>query len=205
MRIISSPGAAPAGITIIHNASIADVAAFEIDSELSSIIRRPAVRKSILRNLAAAPNARLTLAVRDGLIIGHSAVGPSFGRWVELPRVREVAFEVSRTWRRAGVATRLSEAANNDPAIEDEILRAFLWPSAWDTEFEGMTRTAYRDRLSAFVSRYGFRQVGTDEPEIALQDGGRLLVRVGARVPCHAVAAFTQARYLNRNRHDIAA
>jgi hypothetical protein len=192
-------------VTIIHNASIADVAACEIDPGLNSIIRRTTIRRQILAKLAAAPDARMTLAVSDGRIIGHSAAGPSFGRWLELPHVREVAFEVSRDWRHLGIASIISDRAMADPAVEDEILIGFLWPSAWDTEHARLSRIAYRDLLTRFTERYGFRTIGTDEPEIALQDGGRMIVRIGARVPGRAVTAFMDARYLNRGRHAIAA
>lgn len=204
MRTETTVYAAEVGVTIIHDASIADVTAFEIDPGLVSLIRRPVVRRAVLRDLAAAPDARLTLAVSEGRIIGHTAVGPSFGRWRDLAHVREVAFEVSRPWRHSGIASRVSAVAMADPAVEDEILLAFLWPSAWDVEFERVTRGAYRDRLTRFVQRSGFQPVGTDEPEILLQDGGRLLVRIGARVPCRAVAAFTRARYQHRNRQRAA-
>ena len=159
----------------------------------------------ICAGLAAAPDARLTLAVSDGRIIGHSASGPSFGRWLDLPRVREVAFEVSRSWRHRGIASKLTDRAMADPAVEDEILLGFLWPSAWDTEHARLSRMAYRDLLIRFTDRYGFRTMGTDEPEIALQEGGRMIVRFGSRVPCPAVATFLDARYLNRGRQPLAA
>jgi hypothetical protein len=205
MRTTSLIPVAGAAVTIIHNASVADVAAFEIDPGLTSIIRRPAVRRQILHDLAAAPDARLTLAVSDGLIIGHAAVGPSFGRWLALPHVREIAFEVSRSWRHGGIAAQIIGRAMADPAVESEILLAFLWPSAWDTEHARLSRIAYRDLLTDFIGRFGFRTIGTDEPEIAYQEGGRLLVRFGARVPCPALASFMDARYLSRNQQHIAA
>lgn len=194
-----------AAVTVIHNASVADVDAYEIDPGLDSIIRRPTVRRQILNNLAAGSDARLTVAVSGDRIIGHTAAGPSFGRWLDLPHVREVAFEVSRTWRHRGIASKLTDRAMADPAVEDEILLGFLWPSAWDTEHARLSRIAYRDLLIRFTDRYGFRTMGTDEPEIALQEGGRMIVRIGARVPCRASTAFLDARYLKRRRQSIAA
>jgi hypothetical protein len=205
MRTISIHLTANAAVTIIHNASVSDVAEYEIDPGLNSIIRRPIVRRQILNKLAADPVARLTLAVSDGRIIGHSAAGPSFGRWLDLPYVREVAFEVSRDWRHQGIAAKLTDRAMSDPAVEDEILIGFLWPSAWDTEHARLSRIAYRDLLTDFTGRYGFRTIDTDEPEIAFQDGGRMIVRIGARVPRRAVATFMDARYLNRRRQASAA
>lgn len=205
MRTTSIIHAAPAAVTIIHDATVADVAAFEVDPGLSSIIRRPVVRRQVLHDLAAAPDARLTLAVSGGSIVGHAAVGPSFGRWLTLPHVREVAFEVSRSWRHSGIASAIIGRAMADPAVEHEVLLAFLWPSAWDTEHARLSRIAYRDLLTDFIGRYGFRTISTDEPEIAFQEGGRLLARIGAQAPSTSIAAFMDARYLNRNRQHIAA
>jgi hypothetical protein len=205
MRTTSIHFVADAAVAIIHDATIADVADHEIDLGLNSIVRRPTVRRQILTRLAADPTARLTLAVSDGRIIGHSAAGPSFGRWLELSHVREVAFEVSRDWRHRGIASMISDRAMADPAVEDEILIGFLWPAAWDTEHARLSRIAYRDLLTDFTGRYGFRTMGTDEPEIAHQEGGRLIIRIGARVPCRAIASFMEARYLNRGRQQIAA
>src|SRR5688500_22622 len=99
MQTTSIISNAEPSVSVIHDATIADLAVLEIDPGLSSLMRSPTVRRTVLRNLAAHPHARLTLAVHDRRIIGHLAVGPSFGRWKDLPYVREVAFEVSRAWR----------------------------------------------------------------------------------------------------------
>jgi hypothetical protein len=205
MRTISHQPAAGDGVTIIHDASIADVSGLDIDPGLTSLMRSPTVRRSVLLKLAADPAARLTLAVHDRRIIGHLAVGPSFGRWKDLPHIREVAFEVSRDWRHRGIATRMTDIASADPEVENEIQLAFFWPSAWDLDHERLNRMSYRDLLAGFTARYGFRRVGTDEPEIRLQQGGALAARIGARVPCHAVAAFARARYQAPRRRRLAA
>jgi hypothetical protein len=205
MRSRSSVHVAGTQITIIHDASISDVVAHAIDPGLSSIVRSASARRSVLRRLAASPEARLTLAVHNGTIIGHTAAGPSFGRWLNLPHVREVAFEVARAWRRTGVATLLTETALADPAVEDEILLGFLWPSAWDTEYVGLPRTAYREMIATFCGRYGFRMVETDEPEITSQFGGALIARIGAGVPEAAVQAFDDARFERRVERRVAA
>ena len=102
-----------------------------------------------------------------------------------------------------GVLARLLNVALADPAVEDEILLAFLWPSAWDTAHERLGPAAYRERLIAIGAQHGFRPVGTDEPEIAYEGG--LIVRIGARVPCDAVVTFYRARYLRRPQRRAAA
>jgi hypothetical protein len=203
MRALQSIDTASGAVTIIHDAALADVEAYAVDPGLTSMMHSPVVRRSILRNLAAEPGARLTLAVVGGTLVGHYAIGPSFGRWQALPRVREVAFEIARGWRRLGVLGRMGDIALADPAVEDEIVLAFLWPAAWDIEHVGLQPTRYRAMLTDLGTRYGFHRAQTDEPELAY--GGALLVRVGARVPADAVAAFEGARILGVPRYPAAA
>jgi hypothetical protein len=192
-----------ATFTIIHDATLADVERHELSPGLTSLIRSPIVRRRVLRDLAAMPGSRLTLAVADGAIVGHLAVAPSFGRWVRLPRVREIAFEVASECRRLGLLTRMMDLALADRSVEDEILLAFLWPSAWDVEQTGLQPTSYRRLLTELGERGGFLPVATDEPEIAY--GGALLARVGARVPSYAVAALKRAQFLRGAPHPAAA
>ena len=192
-----------AASSIVHDATLADVERYALSPGLTSLIRSPIVRRRVLRDLAAASGSRLTLAVADGAIVGHLAVASSFGRWEKLPRVREVAFEVAREWRRRGVLTRMFDVALADPSVEDQILLAFLWPSAWDVEQTRLQPTSYRRLLTELRGRRGFRPVATDEPEIAY--GGALLARTGARVPSYAVGAFRRAHFLRDVRRPAAA
>ncbi len=180
-------------LTIIHDAHPADVAACTISADGWTIIRTPRVVGTFLARLAADPQARLTLAMADGVIVGRAVVGPSFGRWAPLPRVHEFAIEVVRHWRRAGVATQLTQVTLADPAVEDEIVLAFTLPSAWDPEHARLSEDDYSRLLAAGAHCYRFRRVGTDEPEVVCQRGAALLVRLGARVPPEAAAAFARA------------
>jgi len=190
-------------VGIVHDAALADVEAHPLDGGLTSLVHSPIARRGVLRNLAADPRARLTLAVAGGAIVGHIAVGDSFGRWQALPRVREVAFEVARDWRRLGLLALLADTALADAAVEEEILLAFLWPSAWDVEGTALQPTTYRRLLERLGARRGFLAVSTDEPEIAL--GGSLIVRVGARVPYDAVEKLDAARMTGRGLRHAAA
>src|SRR5215213_802635 len=148
-------------VTLIRDAAIADIEAYEIDCGLSSIMRSATVRRRVLRELAADPHARLTLAVAAGAVVGHLGIGPSFGRWRVLPRVREIAFEVSRGWRQSGLVSAMIRRAMADPAIEDEIIVGFLWPAAWDLAELAGSRIAYRDMLMRIAARVGFQAYGT--------------------------------------------
>ena len=205
MQQVATVEAERPSIQIIADAGAADIEAYPISSGLGSIVRGPAARTAVFRRLAADPQARMTLAVADGVIVGRASIGPSFGRWRALPRVREFGYEAARESRHRGVAAALTRAALSDPAVEDEIVLAFLWPSAWDAEYERLSPSVYRRRLVDAAVRAGFRPAGTDEPEVLFQWGAALYMRVGARVPADAIAAFEQARYLRRGEHQAAA
>jgi GNAT superfamily N-acetyltransferase len=196
MHAIRTLQTARGPVALIHDATPATVDALALDPGLNSLVRSPTVRRRVLLALAANPAARLTIAASGGALVGHAGIGPSFGRWAALPRARELAFEVARDWRRQGLLGRLIDAALADPAVEDEIVLAFLWPAAWDLEGTRLQPAAYRDLLMATGARGGFRVVGTDEPELG--HGGALMVRIGARVPAAAVEAFERARYAGR-------
>jgi hypothetical protein len=183
-------------VTIIHDAAPTQLESLTLDPGLVSLVRSATVRRRVLLTLSVNPAARLTIATHAGMLIGHAGVGPSFGRWAALPRVRELAFEVARDWRRQGLLGRLTDVALADPAVEDEIVLAFLWPSAWDLEGTRLQPSAYHNLLVAAGARGGFRIVGTDEPELGY--GGTLMVRVGARVPAAALEACERARYTGR-------
>ena len=185
-------------VTILHDATPAEVDAAAISPGLCSIVPSPRLLSTILRRLAADPEARLTLAVADSTIVSRAVVGPSFGRWRSLPNVREFALEVARGWRGHGLAARLMAAALTDPAAESEILVAFALPSAWDAEHEGLSPARYCARLRTLLGRAGFQPAGTDEPEVRFGRDAALLVRIGGRVPTAPVAAFEQARYLGQ-------
>ena len=184
-------------IDIIHDAGPADVTAHPISPDLDSIVHNPGIRRTVYLNLAADPEARLTLAVADGMIVGRAAVGPSFGRWRELPRVREFAIEVSRPWRRGtGLAATLARVALGDPAVEEEILLAFALPAAWDLDSRPVAPATYRRALALVLAGQAFVPLGTDEPEVVGAAGASLFARTGARVPARAVAALERARYV---------
>lgn len=197
MRSVCSVPTARGIVSIIHDAEPADIDASPISDGLRSIIRTSALRHRFYRQLAANPDARLTIAVADGIIVGRAVVGESFGRWQHLPRVREFAIEVAREWRRTGLGTRLTEVALHDPAAEDEIIIAFTLPAAWDAEHEGLPLPVYGRMLLDSADRHGFRRVSTDEPEIRLRDAA-MIVRPGSRVPAEALARFEAARYIRR-------
>ena len=106
MRVIQSINTPRGPLTVIHDATPEELAAHDISPRLSSIVRNADIRRSVLHNLAADAEARLTFAAAGGVIVGRASIGPSFGRWRALPRVREFAIEVARGWRLIALARR---------------------------------------------------------------------------------------------------
>jgi acetoin utilization protein AcuA len=185
-------------VTLIPAATPADLDRLAIDPGLSSIVHNPELLRRVLRALAADPRARLVLAVHDGTLIGRAALAPSFGRWQALPNAREYALELARGWRGLGLAGALTRATLDTPIIERELLLAFLMPSAWDAEYEGLSEAVYGARLAGMLQRHRFQPTGTDEPEVRLRQNAALLVRRGTRVSATTLAAFEETRYERR-------
>jgi acetoin utilization protein AcuA len=185
-------------VRVIHDAIPADVDAHPISASMSSFIRGPAQRRAVFLALAADPAARLTLAVAEDEIVGRAVVGPSFGRWQALPGVREFAIELAREWRHTGLGEILTRTALSDPAAEQEVVLAFLLPSAWDLEHEQRSLGGYAAMLRRLAERHGFRPVATDEPEVRWHEGASLLAWIGRRASRQTAEAFEQARFLER-------
>lgn len=185
-------------VRVIHDAAPADVDAYPINPSMSSFVRGPAQRRAVYLALAADPEARVTIAVAEGEIVGRAVVGPSFGRWRALSGVREFAIELAREWRHTGLGEILIRRALADPAAEREIVLAFLLPSAWDLEHEQRSLGGYSAMLQRRAERHGFRPLTTDEPEVRWHEGAALLARTGGRVSRAVREAFEQARFLER-------
>lgn len=184
---------------VIHDAAPADVDAHPISPTMSSFIRGPSQRRAVVLALAADPEARLTLAVAGGEIVGRAVVGPSFGRWRALTGVREFAIELAREWRHTGLGEVLTRTALADPAVEREIVLAFLLPSAWDLEHEQRSLGGYSAMLRRRAEPHGFRPVATDEPEVRWHEGAALLARTGSRAVRAAREAFERSLVLERD------
>jgi acetoin utilization protein AcuA len=129
------------------------------------------------------------------LLVGYVAIHPPDveTRWaaVPLPEVLELgSIEVSRDWRGLGLARTLLDVTFSDPWLEDKILisNEFVWH--WDLEGTGLTKWKYRVMLRHILSRVGFQEMTTDEPNIRWDPANIFMVRIGREVPEEIVRRF---------------
>ncbi|MDY6908191.1 MAG: GNAT family N-acetyltransferase [Chloroflexota bacterium] len=141
-----------------------------------------------LARIAALEGANVVLAYTDeGKIVGYIAFsypGPN-ERWHRdgAGTIYELgSIEVSRDWRRMGIATRMVELAMADDSLEDRIVLLTGYSWHWDLQMAGLKKPGYRTMLMNLFRPYGFRQYYTTEANINLDPYNVLLARIGSRV-----------------------
>jgi len=92
------------------------------------------------------------------------------------------AIEVSRNWRRLGIAQAMIKTILADEFIESKIffLTGYSWH--WDTEQTGLSVYAYRNLLVRLFRPFGFQVYLTNNPEIRMSSANVLMARVGRRL-----------------------
>jgi len=107
------------------------------------------------------------------------------------------AIEVSRNYRRLGLAEAMLKVAFDDPYYEDKIVltTGFTWH--WDLEETGLTKYQYHDLGAQLMGRYGFIEMATDEPNVAMDSANLFLVRVGKNVPFSRYQKFASLLFAN--------
>lgn len=181
----------PKGVVHIRTRCSPDFAdSLELDEGLGvfpqyrSIIRD----KDTLKEIAALEDANMVIAYNeDGKIVGYVAFSyPSpLERWCKNGHglLYELgSIEVSRGWRRLGLAKKMLEIALEDDEWEDKILflTGFSWH--WDMQGTGLPKSNYRNMLMHIFQPFGFRHFYTTEPNIIMDSANMLMARIGARV-----------------------
>lgn len=149
-----------------------------------SIIRN----KDTLKKIAGHEDANLVIAyTEERKIVGYVAFchPSSQERWGKNGRglLYELgSIEVSRGWRRLGLATKMVALGLEDEEWEDKILflTGFSWH--WDLQETGLTKPNYRNMLMHIFEPFGFRQFYTTEPNVIMDSANMLMARIGARV-----------------------
>lgn len=161
---------------------------------------------SIIRNVAAFENisrregGRVTLALfEESLIVGYGICSyPEEGeRWRALGDLmyEMAAVEVSRNFRGLHVGRRVMDLAMDDDFYEDKIayMQGLSWH--WDLEGKGLTAAQYRLLMMDLYGPYGFREVYTNEPNLALRPENVMMIRVGSRVSEEDQKRFRHLRF----------
>lgn len=173
---------------------------------LDSGLGRFAHYSSIIQNVEAFESVasqiggRVTLAIIDTTLIVGYCVGwypAPDERWSALGELmyESAAVEVSRNFRGLQIGRRMVDMTMDDDFFEDKItyMTGLSWH--WDLEGKGLTAAKYRVMMMELYGRYGFREVYTNEPNIALRPENVMMIRVGSRVSEEDLKRFRYLRF----------
>lgn len=162
----------------------------------------PGRQRTALVNVSRSDGGNVTAAVKDGVLVGFIGVHrPSDReRWGKpgYPWLYELgAIEVSRNYRRIGLAEALLEVAFDDLFYDDKIIftTGFTWH--WDLEKTGMTKMQYHDLGVRLMGRYGFMEMATDEPNIAMDSANLFMARIGVKASDSRYQEFSELLFSN--------
>lgn len=138
-----------------------------------------------LEKVAALPDANVTIALSSAQqIVGY--IECSYPDVIEGWRDNADglcyelgAIEVSRNWRRLGLAREMVATILADEFIETKIffLTGYAWH--WDTDQTGLSAYAYRNLLVRLFRPFGFQVYLTNNPEIRMSSANVLMARIG--------------------------
>jgi hypothetical protein len=171
----------------------------QVAADMHAFTRNAEREAALLRLIATRPEANLTVAYTpEGEIVGEATLAPAEGRWIDVENVYELAVQVARSWRRAGLGEMLVRFVTEPDYIEELILIALGVSWHWDLQGTALNPYAYRDVLVRTFAGGGFRPYATDDPDITAGEGSVLLARIGRRVSPEMDEEFD--RRLNRRR-----
>src|SRR6266849_1681011 len=182
----------PAGQLLLRDFCPASlVERLKADSGLHAFARFPELEQQLLLSIAKSPDCELTLAhTPTGEIVGQVTLAPGDDWWDGFENVYEVTIEVSLNWRGSGLARHLLAFALELDALEDMILFAMGLSWHWDTEGLGISVGRYRKLIARLFESQGFVEHETTEPNISMEPGNILLVRIGKNVDQHVMRRF---------------
>ncbi len=162
----------------------------------SSIIRNV----DALAGIAEKPAGKVTIAVKDDSLVVGYVVGwrpAPDERWSALGDLMYeiAAVEASRNYRGMGLATKLLGITMDEEFFEDKIafMQGYSWH--WDFEGAGLTPGQYRSMMMSLFERFGFREVYTNEPNIALRPENLMMIRLGPLVTEEEQKRFRYLRF----------
>lgn len=105
------------------------------------------------------------------------------------------AIEVSRNFRHMGIAQNIIDLIMGDDFFEEKIayMNGFCWH--WDLDGSRLTMVQYRNMMLQLLSKHGFKDHYTNEPNIALREENLFMARVGSRVSPEDLKRFRNLRF----------
>jgi acetoin utilization protein AcuA len=162
----------------------------------------PERQKRALVNVSRSDGGNVIVGVREDVLVSYIGMHrPSEReRWGKpsYPWLYELgAIEVSRNYRRIGLAEAMLDMTFDDPFYDDKIIltTGFTWH--WDLEGTGMDKTQYRSLGIELFARYGFMEMGTDEPNVTMDASNLFLARLGKSVSFSRYQKFASLLFSN--------
>lgn len=159
-------------------------------------------QREALVNVSKMEGGNVTAGTLGGKLISYIGIHHPLPRqrWGKhgYPWLYELgAIEVSRNYRSCGLGGAMMEAAFQDPVYDDAIVftTGFTWH--WDLEGAGLDKMEYRLMGAKLFSRYGFVEMETDEPNVAMDSANIFMVRVGEKVPFSRKREFASMLFTN--------
>ncbi|MFH0958350.1 MAG: N-acetyltransferase [Pseudomonadota bacterium] len=165
-------------------------------SHYSSIIHRI----DDFETIASQPGGRVTLGIDDPNIIIGYCVGlypAPKDRWAALGDLMYelAAVEISRNYRGCKLGEKIIGATLAEDFFEDKIAYMCGYSWHWDLEGKGLSAVQHRSMMKHLYSKFGFREVYTNEPNITLRAENIMMIRVGSRVKTEDQMKFRHLRF----------
>jgi acetoin utilization protein AcuA len=162
----------------------------------------PERQKNALINVARLEDGNVAVGMKGSLLVAYIGIHhPSEKeRWGKpgYPWLFELgAIEVSRNYRGLGLAEAMLDVTFNDPFYDDKITLATAFTWHWDLEGTDMTKGRYREMFQQLASRYGFIEMGTDDPNVAMDAANLFLVKLGKNASFSRYREFASLLYVN--------
>ncbi|MBU4173340.1 MAG: N-acetyltransferase [Actinobacteria bacterium] len=176
----------------------------EVDDGICMFSRHdPSRQLKALVSVSKDDGGNVVVGVHDGKLV--SFVGIHYPaereRWGKpgYPWLLELgAIEVSRNYRKLGLAEAMLGVAFDDPYYDDKILltTGFTWH--WDLEGTGMDKMQYRSLGISMFGHYGFMEMATDEPNVTMDSANLFLVRIGEDASFSRYQRFASLLFANK-------
>lgn len=165
-------------------------------SHYSSIIQK----LEAFETYASQKDGKVTLAIADPNVVVGYCVGSypdPTDRWAALGDLMYelAAVEVSRNYRGCKLGEKLLAMTMNDDFFEDKIAYMCGYSWHWDLEGKELSAAQYRSMMKQLYSKFGFREVYTNEPNITLRAENIMMIRVGSRVLAEDQMKFRHLRF----------
>jgi acetoin utilization protein AcuA len=164
--------------------------------------KNPERQKRALINVSRSEGGNVTAGVHEDRLVSYIGIHrPSEReRWGKpgYPWLYELgAIEVSRDYRRLGLAKAMLEVSFDDAYYDDKIVLSTGFTWHWDLEGAGIDKTHYRLLGIELFSRYGFMEMATDEPNVTMDSSNVFLVRLGKDVSFARYQKFASLLFSN--------